>query len=652
MIDPSDSLHIPEAYGQWLGGLRWSTGGEAVEWPDGSTFAFGRELATLIDGFIAGRGPIHFAHMVHLAHLLLKGPLGSVPAPMDLAGGFALLGRPHRNAGALCAVLCEEIPGLPDPPDMEAVCRMLTAGAVGAEYQAAGVVNADLVTWGGLWPEPMRDEPPLEPAEFERKVLERLGAMAPDEVRHWLRTGRGPERGGTVVARQVTIGLPRTCREAMEPLLRRPRLAASAALLDRLVGALALPPRRLARGSLPTGGYADVSTRGHPEQLLPSQHAMEPEEFVRRFTSNELLYFQREEPHTPESEEFVVLLDQGVRTWGVVRPVLATAAVALGRLADRKGVRLRLATSGDPRRLVEPALADPETLVKLLEASDLSPHPAALLAGGLAGGSGKRRDVILLTHPRSLAEPEVDEAAREAAEGDRVFAVAVNEHREVVLSELRRGHPVTLSRFRAELPGAVRPRIERPSATSSGDWEGDVEPIGFPFRMRPQGEPGPRGTGATFALDEAGDWLMAIGPRGVPYAWRVDGRPDGPWPRGFSGGEVVRRVDAVLGVAGGFVAIGRLGEGHRPVAVHYDLLSRRVRVFVKYLSPGPAWDWFYLRDSHALVARGAMESWYLDLRTGGRFSSQDRCSSEAVAADLRRVGGAGPASALAPYPAR
>ena len=646
MIAADSYLHIPEAYGRWLGGLKWSVGGEAVEFPDGQTFAFGRELSLFLDGFAASREPIHFAHVLHLVHLLLRGPLShDVVTPMDLSGCFVALGRPHRNAGAFCATLCDEVPGLPDPPDVEAVCLMLTAGAaLGGYRQAEG--DPDLVLWDGYepagsrdWPVVVADDPPMSPSAFERLVLERLSRRAPDHVRHWLRLGRPPEPSGRAVADRVEAELPGTVREALEPLLRRPRLSGSAGLLDRLVGALALPPRRLARESLPTGGYADVSNRGHPERLLPAQHAMEPEEFLRRFAENELLYYQREEPHAPELEELVVLIDQGVRTWGAVRPVLAAAAVALGRLADRRGVAMRLGSTADPDLRLDPLASPADALAELLESSDLSPHPAPLLASALSGGSARRRDVVLLTHPRGLDEPEVEAAARRIGPGDRLFAVAVDDRRDVQLAEVRRGRPVPLARFRAEsadLPAAP-PRRSRPGPGGAGAWEGDVEPIGFPFRFSPEGGPTPRGGGPMFAFDESGEWLAAIGPHGVPHAWRVDGASDEVWPRGFSGGEVVRTVDALLGVAGGFVVIGRLGDGDRPVAVHYDLRSRRARSYVKYLSAEPVWDWFYLRESHALIARGPEESWYVDLRTGGRFSSQDRCSSEVVARDLARI---------------
>ena len=640
MIDADAYLRIPEAYGRWLGGLRWSTGGDAIEYPDGQTLVFGRELAEFLDGFAAGREPVHFAHVLHLAHLLLKGPLTS---GLAVVPGLAAAGaRPTRNVGALAALLCRDVPGLPDPPDVEAVRRVLTAGAAAADYRAIGR-EPDLLLWGGYgaiglgpdealdWPGPAADDPPMEPSAFEALVLDRCRRLTPEAIRTWLRTGAGPDPGGEAVAERAAAELPRTYREILEPLLDRPRLAGSAGLIDRLAGALALPPRRLARESLPTGGYADVSTRGAPERLLPSQHALDPDEFLRRFAERELLYYQREEPHAPESDELVVLLDQGVRTWGAVRTILAGAAVALGRLADRRGVPLRLASTGDPGPSIDPRQTPADALAERLEASDLSPDPGPSLAAVLAERPAGRRDVVLLTHPRSLAEPAVEAAARALGPGDRLFAVGVDEGRDVRLAELRGGRPVTLSRFRVEPVAPPPGRRRRPAPAGAGaPWTGDVEPIGYPFRFAPD-------AGSPIAFDEAGEWFLAVGPLGLPMAWRVDGTAAELWPRGLVGGEVVRRVDHALGVAGGFVLIGRLGDGDRPVAVHYDLVARRVRAYVKYLSPEPVWDWFYLRDSHALVARGPDERWYVDLRTGGRYSSQDRVSSETIARDLARV---------------
>ena len=73
---------------------------------------------------------------------------------------------------------------------------------------------------------------------------------------------------------------------------------------------------------------------------------------------------------------------------------------------------------------------------------------------------------MLLTHPRSLAEPEVADAARQIADaaGTRLFAVSVDSGGEVELTELRRGWPVKLGRSRIDLGTLAEPARHRPAA--------------------------------------------------------------------------------------------------------------------------------------------------------------------------------------------
>src|SRR5205807_6694659 len=130
---------------------------------------------------------------------------------------------------------------------------------------------------------------------------------------------------------------------------------------------------------LPVGGYADVTTHGRPDQVLPSQLALDEWDFLRRYADHELLYFRREEPHTRTDHELLVLLDQGVRTWGDVRLVLAAAVLALGRLAGRRGIPFRVAVTSSGERPADPLRVGTAALGKLLEASDLTPQPGLAL---------------------------------------------------------------------------------------------------------------------------------------------------------------------------------------------------------------------------------------------------------------------------------
>src|SRR5262249_1315453 len=208
-------------------------------------------------------------------------------------------------------------------------------------------------------------------------------------------------------------------------------------------------------------------------------------EFLRRHAENELLYYHREEPHVRTREELVVLLDQGVRTWGPVRLVLAAAVLAMARLAERRRLPLAVAATSNGGVPGDPLTEDQERLAGRVEASDLSADPGAALERVLEDAAAVARDVVLLTHPRNLAEPSVAAAARRAGPPTRLFAVTVDGHGEVQFHQLRKGLPVCLSRFRVDLTPAapIVPEPEPCPAAPSAPWKGDVEPVGFPFRF-------------------------------------------------------------------------------------------------------------------------------------------------------------------------
>ncbi len=349
-------LQIPAAYCRSLGGFRWAQYGEAVEFLDGPdagrTFAFAPEIARFLEGLLnAGEPPLAFGCVLHLLYLIGLGERavgkGSNHHVDRIAEPFRDLKSPLRNAGALCAWLCRDIRGVAEPPELSDVLQLLNGG---------GWIPQMVLSHPMLGAMDYAEQPGLEPSEFEARVARELDTLSDHAIRHWLKHGRGPVE--TIEDRLVPFP-PRDLAGALSEVERRPRLAGATLLISRLEGALSLPPRRLDRAALQTDGYSDLTTRGSPEQILPIQFALENEEFLRRFAERELLYFHRETPRQPVAEEIVLLLDQGVRTWGDVRLVLASAAMALARQAMRRRIAIRLATTGNAGEPVQPGEARP-----------------------------------------------------------------------------------------------------------------------------------------------------------------------------------------------------------------------------------------------------------------------------------------------------
>jgi hypothetical protein len=635
-------LHLPSDYCETFGDFRWSADAECVEYPDGGTFVFRQELILFLAGFGSSRPLVHFPCLLHLLHLLGRGRArygggegppgrvlpatsGTAVAPStgtaELCRAFARAGQPLHQAGILCAVLCKDFPAPAASPDLsEVVCLLatglhLTLSGVGAEA------------------------PPLAPSAFEARVARALGRYTPEDLDHWLRHGTGTvKEAAGQLAHELLARKPPSLGDILGELGRRERLAGAVSFVAQLAGALSLPPRRLDRQEMPLGGYADVATRGHPEQILPSQFALDGPEFIRRFAENELLFFRREEPQERTREELVLLLDQGVRTWGTVRVLLAAAVLALGQRADRRGLPFFIATTGGDGRPLDPLKTDPAALGQAVEASDLSPHPGIALERVLEERPGCERDVVLLTHPRNLAEPDVAAAARRVARGTRLFGLTATETGEVRLSELRHGTPVELSRFRVDLsrPTEAPPPEERADTTVAGPWGFDVEKVPFPFRFGLAGHQ----RNLRFDFDPSGEWLLTASDQGMLLLQRTDGSEWELLPRGVLNQVVLSDVRGVVGVTGGF-AVGGIVSG-RLVLMHYDLARRSCTAHDLGEARGLDWDWHYFQYLHTVTARSREKSCALDLSQGdfALLVREEEGTSSLLSGTSRPVGSA------------
>jgi hypothetical protein len=493
-------------------------------------------------------------------------------------------------------------------------------------------------------------EAPLTRIEFECRVAYRLVDFDNVALVHWLKHGCGPGGAGGRLAEQAE-SLPDRIARLLVRARRRARLVGAASLVPTLDAALTLPPRGHPPEALPLGGYCDVTTRGRPERLLPGQFALDPDEFIRQFAANELLYFKREEPHEAVRPECVVVLDQGVRTWGSVRLALAGAAFSLLRAAAKRGRAWLFATSAPGA--VDLLAPNAEAVADRLEASDLTPHPGECFTRALRAGDGDPRDVILLTHPRSLRESGVASAASGRGPGDRLFAVTVDESGQAELAQWATSGPLAVRSFRVDLEAAEAARPEtvappsRPRTAANVSWTGDVEPVPFLFRPGLVAEP------LLVGFEAGHDWLVIAGRDGVLHGLALDGTPPEVLPRSFRNGVVLKQVEAILGVTGGVVVCGRMVVGSGPtvsattpqsvtlhshgtpmvssgaseplqtlqfVVAHYDRTTRHVTLHVLGPSAGEP-RWSAHPDLHCVAVRApAGAGCALDLDTLGRFS--------------------------------
>src|SRR5262249_19156801 len=159
--------------------------------------------------------------------------------------------------------------------------------------------------------------------------------------------------------------------------------------------------------------------------------------------------------------------------------------------------------------------------------------------------------------PRALREHSVAQAIRARLDGGRIFALTVDERGLAELHDWTDSGPISIRRFRADLNAAEAATIPRPALpparlAARGDWTGDVDPSGLPFRPGLVAEP------RLFGFDADGEWLVIAGLDGVLHGLAMDGTPAEVLPRPYFDGVVLKQIDALLGVPGGIVACGRM----------------------------------------------------------------------------------------------
>jgi len=599
---------IPPGYGP-TDALRWSPSGEAIERKDGSTFAVRALAASFLEGFAAQRPLIHFCYVLDLLRLfrMRDEPWYGTSEPLRkiLIDAFRTPGSTPRNAGAFFGVICREVPPVYLP---EGTSRILAS-------------------WLASTPSPMTEikgnseDPSLDVATFRWFVVDALKGMTEREIRHWFRHGRAPLEGeGERLAEEVINVKPPDFRGTFDELIRqRPRLAGALPFVGTMVSALSLPPRRRAPPELPTGGYADVATRGEPERLLPSQFALDPDDFVRRFAENELLFFRREEPPQRTDEQLILLVDQGVRTWGVVRFALAAAVLAFRKLAERRKLPFFVRFHGPNEERYDPSLADPHLLADRLEVSDLTRNPALLLSAELHEEVSDAADIVLLTHPRSLADADVQNAQRGGSRSQRVFTLAVDEDGAAQFSQIQGGEAVALSRFRLPLHETETASEDWPTDDSS--WTGDREPLPFAFAV------GPFQKLVALDFDADSEYLLIATQRGYLHLYTIaDGKNAEMLPRPFRTGQVMTKVEAVLGMRGGFVVCGIMQNNL--AAAYYNLQSRKVQLFILELVQDKIRCWHKFADWNSISWGDSAAGQGLDLATGSLFPDQGQQASD------------------------
>ena len=149
-----------------------------------------------------------------------------------------------------------------------------------------------------------------------------------------------------------------------------PELAQLARLAAKIMSAVSLPRRLAEQSAMPLGGVSDISNRGTLDRLLISELANDDLTLAVRVATNEALYLRRESPPSSKPHHRTIVLDSGIRTWGVPRVYITATALAMMATADASTTLEIFRLEKDQCEPIE--LATREGLIEHL--SSLSPH--------------------------------------------------------------------------------------------------------------------------------------------------------------------------------------------------------------------------------------------------------------------------------------
>ncbi|WP_425617735.1 hypothetical protein NA78x_001422 [Anatilimnocola sp. NA78] len=444
---------------------KWDERHEAIGWEEGPTITLRQELAIVLAAEQPRGLPPFNAILLLLAacrdswresHQSLMQIITDISAqqrymPMWIADVLSALESIHqisktqlatpRRKAELVAYLFEDQPQ-----------RATTAD------EASSVVKL-LSTKGPIdWPEN------LQPVEFDlwktiavlRDALKKFDAEA---FVSWCKTGLSQQ----LVAANVELTAGERVRSLLAELNDHEELGGLMRLAKQLLAAITLPRPLAEPDDLPLGGVSDITNRGQLDRLLLSELAHDDLTLAVRVATGEALYFRRETPPRSPPLRRAILLDSGLRVWGVPRVFISAVGLALAAAGDEQLEINAFRACGD--QLLPVDLTRQSGVEQHLEALEIDLHPGAACRTLQTKCADQEcpSDAVIITTDDSLADEDFRRQLRAAHLSD-TWIVAVNREGHVRLLELGQRDMVLKREARIDLAAALAPPAKKPVA--------------------------------------------------------------------------------------------------------------------------------------------------------------------------------------------
>lgn len=434
--DPRERLSyfVPSPSSPW----QWTKDGNVIVWYDGSTVAFREELETILRELAVDGLPSFGRIVLMLAALKGKTPDGSWmlgPAVLESVTSVEDLGGLRRRtsvrienaldelADVVATLSLQDIAALREPKGKAALADALFAGEpkVCSHDEALELLrdleSGALEGTGWMRPSWRSASRLLNDVEALGRGWNRFDARA-----FTLRLQTGLEELPTA-ADSDDVAAALKARHLLSELETVDGFAGLAKLTRDLMAAIYLRHQLLPRDEAPSGGVADISNRGALDRLLLSELAHDDLTLAVRVALNEALYVKREPPGETAEGKLSVLIDTGIRLWGVPRVFATAVALALVAVQSRKREVAIYRARG--ARVEEVDLLTREGLTEHLGVLGTELHPGRALAELV---SRQKRDgadeSVVITDADSVLDPEFRACLR-AQNLERLYVAAV-----------------------------------------------------------------------------------------------------------------------------------------------------------------------------------------------------------------------------------
>ncbi|EEF58752.1 hypothetical protein [Pedosphaera parvula] len=378
---------------------RWAESGRVIVWSDGTTIAFREELEEIL-GLMAVKGLPPF----HAIVLLLAACRGKLPAasifshpiaetvpvisdsgkpPISPATGNQLLLRawndPANQEFSEFIARLKSLQQLPvelrNSPRAKAVLLEMILEQVRFERVQPAREIVQVLADGSLTDDLLNNKKPSasNTVSLYRQIHQSLKHFSPEALAARIQTGLDelPE------AAEITLEPAARVRQLLSRLQDDPDYQGLAKVTRDIMAALYLPRSLSEMEELALGGFSDISNRGNLDRLLPSELANDDLTLAARVALNEALYFRREPPANHPPGHFAILIDSGIRQWGLPRVFATAVALALIGKENRRGQTTTWRATHDGVEKID--LLARQGLARHLGTLETSAHPGLSL---------------------------------------------------------------------------------------------------------------------------------------------------------------------------------------------------------------------------------------------------------------------------------